>query len=295
MKLTNIIQPFTLIKCIALIVAITLIAPVASMAQLASQAKSDLASKPEFRIESKMLVGDSEQPQTHNLTLFSKGVVYDFQHGSNPTDEPNEVVIFNSRTKQVILLNLAMEQKLEIYDVSLLKLLDGVRREAEKDPRTRFLVQDQYEEVIDTDTKSVNLTSNNISYRFEGETPGDAEIMPVYFEFLDTFTRLQASDPKKLPPLPRIRLNQSIRRVGWIPTRVDIEVKKNAMFQQPFVAHTEHKLTTGVTASDREKITEAKKHWTQFKSVTLAEYRGFTPAPKLSLFRSTNENKTEYK
>lgn len=286
MKTTNINFSFMLIM--ALIGAFTFVAPTASLAQLVSQAASDVTRPPEFRIATQLFVGDSEQPQAHNLTLFSKGVVYDFQHGPNKNEPAKEVVIFNSRTKKVILLNLETEKKLEIYDVSLMKLVDEMRLAAEKQPQTRFLVQDQYKETIDTETKSVSLKSDIISYRFEGKTPANETIMPVYFEFLDTFTRLQASDPQKLSPLPRIRLNQSIRRVGWIPTRVDIDVKQNAMFRQPFIAHTEHRLTAGLTAIDQEKIIQAKRQWTQFKSVSLAEYRGFPPAPKLPLFRSAN-------
>lgn len=244
--------------------------------------------EPEFRIASRTMPAADSRPLTHNLSLFSKGVVYDFQRGSDPNAEPTEIVIYNSRTKRIALLDLTRKVQLELHEINLLKLLNGVRLEAEKDRRTRFLVHDVFDEQVQAESKSVTLQSPTITYSFVGETPRDENIMPVYFEFLDTFTRLQASDPRKLPPFPRIRLNQSIRRVGWIPTRVKVDVEKNALFPQPFTAFSEHEVEYQLTSTDRTAIENAKKHWSTFKKVGLAEYRGFRPTPKIEkLFRTS--------
>lgn len=245
------------------------------------RAANHVVEQPEFRIESKLFLADSKQPQTHNLTLFSKGVVYDFQRGTDPLAEPSEIVIYDSHSKKIALLELATQRKLEMHDITLLKLLDEARRQAEKDDRTRFLVYETYKEEVDVNRQSVTLSSESRTYRMEGIVPNSQQVMSTYFEFLDIFTRLQASDPRNLPPFPRIRLNQSIRRVGWMPTRVEVDIKKNALQQTPFNAHSQHELVESLLAEDRDRIADAKKKWLNFNPVSLAEYRGLEPIPKL--------------
>lgn len=240
-------------------------------AQDAAPPNADLS----FRLESK-LFAEAEQPVSQNLTVFIDNLVFDFQIDPQTGKLGDEIVVFEPLNQQLTLLDQRRQVKLELHDLRLLKILDGIRRESENDRRTRFLVQDQFEEQIDADQKQVTLTSNYITYRFQGDVPQDDRVTPIYLEFLDYFTRLQASDPKKLPPFPRIRLNQSIRRVGWIPNRVEIEVKQNDLFKVPFSAHTEHKLEMGVTPRQRKWVESARKQWLAYRAVSLAEYRGLT-------------------
>ena len=240
---------------------------------------ADNSAGPAFRIESSLYVDGQAQPVTRNLTTFTDQLVFDFQLDPQSGQPLDEVVIYDRRNRKLFLLDSKRKVQLELHDVRLLKLLDGVRREAEQDQRTRFLVTDEFDEKVDAESKRVSLSSPNMTYQFVGTAPEDDRVMPVYFEFLDQFTRLQASDPKKLPPFPRIRLNQSIRRVGWVPTRVDILVKPNALFKTAFKAHTEHQLDMGIKAEHQSWMTRAKQNWSAFQPVSLAEYRGFaTPA-----------------
>ena len=247
-------------------------APVENQPAGEESAKSAATPTPEFRIVSQTFVADQKQPVTRNLTLFSDGRVYDFQY-RDQDESPSEIVILDTRLRRLILLDPARNVRLELADLQLLRILDIVRRSAEEDERTRFLVDTQYEEDVDPDRRQVTLKSEQIRYQFTGQMPENDNVLTAYFEFLDNFTRLQASDPSKLPPFPRIRLNQSIRRVGWIPQRVDMRVGPNAIFREPFEAHTEHQLEERLTPEDRQRMVTARQHWAQFKAVNLATYR----------------------
>ena len=88
------------------------------------------------------------------------------------------------------------------------------------------------------------------------------------------FTLVQITDPKKLPPFARLRLNESIRRIGWVPDRVEISVGMSDFFPSSFKARTEHKIVMEVTDRDRAEVALAKKNWRALPEVTLAKYRG---------------------
>ena len=266
---------FSLILCLLVISEHQLIAQNAISDTVAS-----LSQQVEFAIESQLFVGNSKSPQSSNLTLFSHGVVYDFPNGNNANETYSEIVIYDSATKKTTLVDLQRKIRLDLHDVQVIRILDGVRKASQEDERTKFLVQDDYEEVIDADERTISLSGDNLSYHVTGGSPTSEKLLPIYFEFLGVFTRLQATDPTKLPPFPRLRLNSVIRRVGWMPERVDIKVEKNAMFKEPFAAHSKHKVIKDLSEHHREMISEAKRYWLSYKAVDLATYRRFKTDPQ---------------
>jgi hypothetical protein len=228
----------------------------------------------EFRIESQVYDDHSKLPVSQNVTLFSQGLVFDFQMSNEAQPKPIEIVIFDSRQRVMVLLDPARQVRLELADLSLLRIADGVRRETAQDKRTSFLVENDFEEFADWSTGWVTLTSPQIVYRFKGEQPKDVSILPMYFKFLESFTRLVATDPTKIPPFPRMKLNQSIKRLGWIPSEVQITVNQNSLFREGFSAKSKHTLMTELSSKDRDRIALAKQQWQTFKLVKLNEYRG---------------------
>jgi len=111
----------------------------------------------------------------------------------------------------------------------------------------------------------------------------------MYYQFLNNFTRLIATDPSKIPPFARMELNNSIRRLGWIPSEVQISVRKNALFRQEFNAKSKHFVFTKLSNKDFERIAKAKTQWRSFKTVDLSEYRGLKKPTVVNLGKS---NKT---
>ena len=235
----------------------------------------------EFRIESTVYTADSNLPASQNTTLFSRGLVYDFQLSNEAQPKPLEIVIFDTRSRRIVLLDPSRKIRLEMPDLQLLKIVDGVRKETVQDQRSSFLVEDQFEEDIDLSTNWVTLTSPQIEYRFHGSQPKDVSVLAQYNDFLDNFTILIASDPTKIPPFARMKLNQSIKRLGWIPTEVQISVKQNSLFRQTFRATSKHVIIHQLSNEDRTRIASAKQQWIQFKPVELGEYRGLKKQPIL--------------
>ena len=235
----------------------------------------------EFRIESTVYTAASNLPVSQNTTLFSQGLIYDFQLSDDAQPKPLEIVIFDTRRRKMVLLDPSRKFRLEMPDLQLLKIFEGVRRETIQDERSSFLVEDNFHEDVDLSTNWVTLTSPQIEYRFHGRQPKDVSIIAQYNDFLDNFTMLIASDPTKIPPFARMKMNQSIKRLGWMPTEVQISIKQNSLFRQPFNATSKHVIIYQLSDEDRTRIVKAKQQWMQFKAVELDEYRGLKKQPIL--------------
>ena len=228
----------------------------------------------EFKIDTKMYVGDSKEAVFENKSIFSNGLIFDFPLAAGSTT-PDEVLVYDSNLKTISLLDLKRQMQLKLLDAQLVKMIDGVREQMATDDRSRAMLDQKFEETLDTEKGLLTLAGNQkMTYQLHGTTPKSGKVLSAYFEFLDVFTRVQITDPKKLPPFARLRLNESIRRVGWIPDRVDITIGKSDAFPEDFKARTEHKLTMTITDRDRTEMGLAKKNWAALPEVSLAKYRG---------------------
>lgn len=241
----------------------------------------------EFKIDTKMYVGDNQEAVFENKTIFSDGLIFDFPLAAGSTS-PDEVLVYDSNLKTISLLDLKRQMQLRLLDVQLVKMIDGVREEMATGDRSRAMLDQKFKETIDTEKGLLTLIGDQkMTYQLHGTAPKSAKVLSAYFEFLDVFTRVQITDPKRLPPFARLRLNESIRRIGWIPDRVDITIGESDVFPEDFKARTEHKLTMTITDRDRTEIGLVKKNWAALPEVSLTKYRGL--AQKKNFFERVAE------
>lgn len=246
----------------------------------------------EFRIESEVYVGDEKTPVSQNLTLFSDGMIYDFQMSGDAQPKPLEIAIYDKRDKYFVLVDLVRNQRLKLEQVQIIQMVEGLRQQTSQNELTKFLVADKFEENFDLATGLTELISPSIEYRFFGKQPSDVAILPAYFEFLDQFTRLNASDPTKLPPFPRLQLNRSIQKLGWFPTKVEMKLHKNELFKSDISLSSKHTLIMNLSEKDRQRIKDAKSAWMKTAQVDLRTYRNLKSSRGLSIPRP---EKTETK
>ena len=244
----------------------------------------------EFRIESQVYSADETEPVSRSVTLFTSKLVCDFLMDDQADPKPVEIVIFDIRQGQLALLDPQREVQVTVPDVQLIKLTEGLRRETMQNEKTKFLVEETYEENQNWSDGWVTLDSPSISYRVKGAQPDDVSVLLNYYRFLDQFTRLNSTDPTQLPPFPRMRLNRTLKQLGWIPSEVQISVKQNQLFREPFQATAKHVFVEGLTPSDQELLAGAKKKWLHYEQVDLTKYRGLE-APKPAFLSSRGTEK----
>lgn len=227
----------------------------------------------DFKIASSIYTADSHLPVSENLTLFGDNLIFDFSLSNDLNPQVIEVVIFDSAKKQFVLLDYSRQVKAEVSDLQVIKLIDGLTKETMQNESSAFLVKDEFEEELDEQANQITMTSPNIIYRATGRTPDNYAILPKYYEFLENFTKLTVTDPHKLPPFPRLKLNQALKRQNWLTTEVRVEIVANEFFREPWNAYSKHNLIMGLSSKDREMKQTAKNNWIHFRLVDLLEYR----------------------
>ncbi len=250
----------------------------------------------EFKIESQTYFGDSLSPAKQATTLFADGLVYEFLADGNPAQNVIETTIYESKTKRVVLLDPRRQAKLEMIDVRLLKMVDGLRRELAQNKSAQFLVNEEYTEESDLSGNWIKLSSPSFTFRIQGERPANLHNAVAYFEYLDNFARIPASDPRAFAPFPKMKLNESIKRAGWIPNEIRVEAGSNIFFKNGLKQTSKLTLIEGLSAQDRDRIAAAKRDWMNFQPMSLIEYRGLDrKAEAISRVAETTNTETERK
>ncbi len=232
------------------------------------------AQVPDFKIEAAIYSGDQKTPAAQNITLFSQGLIFDFKVDNATPPNIIETKIYDSRQKQVALLKHSNKTQLELSDTRLLQMVDGQRRDISQKPDYKFLIDETYTETHEPTISQLILSSPTIKYRVVGEYPKESSRLPLFNEFLDTFTRLSSSHPGSFPPFARLRLNESIKKLGWIPSEVEVTMQPNALMPRGINMKSTHTVINGLSDDDRKKITTAKQQWLVYKKVDLLTFHG---------------------
>jgi len=233
-------------------------------------ALADSVHAQQFKIESQIYINGEDQPSSSNVTMFSEGLVFDFQ--TNGT-QSHEVTILQPKQHQTILLDRLRRIKLVLDDVQLIGMADALRRETAQDKTAGFLVNERYKETITLENGAATLKSPTIAYSIRGSRPTDIQVFPIYSNFIEAFTRLQVADPHAFSPFPRMRLNETIRKLGWVPSEVKVTFQSNPLMKQGLTATSKHTYIDGLSSADQGKIAELKAEWLNFEEVDLYEFR----------------------
>ncbi len=233
-----------------------------------------IATAQDFKIETMIYAGDDKEPVSQNVTLFQGNLVFDLKLDQATPPHVLETRIYDSRLRAVSLLDLNRKVQVELTDHRLLQLVESLRKEVAENSELAFLVNEAFTETTDVTGNTVELSSSTFKYKISGQRPPNASYLTSYTDFLDTFTRLSASHPGGFPPFARLRLNEAIKKVGWLPSKVDLVMQPNALITKGLKMSSTHTLIDGLSTLDQERIRNARGEWLAFKRVDLLTFRG---------------------
>ena len=240
---------------------------VAALAAVCFLAALNAASADEFRIETKIFVGDEEEPVSETTTLFLDGLVYDF------LTEPEQVCVFRKpgggKPGRFILLDPERRLRTEVTTPQLAGAMQKLRTWAaqQKDPFLRFAANPEFEETFAADTGKLVLASHWESYEVETAPAEEPNALAEYREFLDWYTQLNTLMQAGPPPEPRLRLNSALARHRVVPVRVELTRSSD---KTPLRA--EHDFTWRLSQDDRERIDIANDSLAGFRKVSNDEF-----------------------
>ncbi len=221
----------------------------------------------DFRVETKVFVGDKEQPTSETTTLFLGGDVYDF------LKSPAQTAVFRGpkgrNAGRFILLNDEMEISTEFSTGQLKQAIDRVQTWASRqsDPFLKFAANPSFKESFNPKGGQLVLASHLESYQVSTTPVEHVKAAAEYREFLDWYAQLNTLLAGGPPPQPRLRLNEALARHKVMPTTVELT---RAGEKEPLRA--EHNFIWRLSQDDKKRIDNARVALASYRKVRNAEF-----------------------
>jgi len=229
----------------------------------------------ELRVDTSLFVADESSPVSHNVTLFTSGQVFDFGKTSEK-DAATEITVYDIRTKMFTLLDNKPKVKFSISQSRLVQLTEAMRAETAQDPKLKIFATAEYTETADNASGWTTVNGGLVEYRFKGKSPRDIRIVDSYCDFLDQYTLLAVIDPRRMPPFPRLRLNQAIKKQRVIPSEIRLDIKPMPPMKNTVSMKSKHTFVEHLSTSDKSRIESVTAKMDKYKMVTLSNYKGMS-------------------
>jgi len=241
---------------------------VAMLAVVAGTAQAE-----DFRIGSKVYVGEEPVPVSESLTLFSDGVVYDF------TESPSQIAVFrksfDGKKGRFIVLDPAREVRTELSTDQLESFIDQLREldVSQGDSLLQFSANPKFDTSFDEREGKLRMASREMTYELLTIPAKNDEVAELYREYSDRYTRLGAIlERSGVLPFPRLAVNAALGEHERIPYEVQLLIPANKNHKEDLVIRSEHRIQWRLSRDDRAKIDEAGNYLVTFPEVSLEEF-----------------------
>lgn len=218
-----------------------------------------------FRVESEVFRGDSTKPISENLTLFSDGIVYDFL-----LSDPREIVIQDSKSGKFTLLDPVRKVKTTVVQMQVEEAVEVQRQSRALQNRSPFLFE-EFVRTSDANSAWMEFQNSALTYRIKGSPVKNGSNLSSYVEFINNYAKLSSLDPKKMPPLARLKLNLEISKAKIIPDEVQLTFRPQN--NQEIKIRSRHYVIWQISRTDQQKIKNTNELIRQCKEVPLTEYQ----------------------
>ncbi len=223
----------------------------------------------EFRIETQLFTEKNEEASSENLTLFSNGAIYDFL----PYSDPTKIVIFDSNHDKFYLLDVKQKAKVVLEKFQVADFTDRLRANRQLVEKAPYLFEPKFTESYDENNKVLTLSNERITYEASGTRPLSQKQLKTYGIFANWYAKINATNPRNMPPFARLELNQAMQKYNFIPKSIKLTIRpEGGYFSKPIMLETRHVIHNQLTGEDRKRIEKAQSYLTQFKDVSLSTY-----------------------
>ena len=233
---------------------------------LAVAAGGTAARGEEFRLESWVYRGKEKAPVSESLTLFQRGVVYDFA-----LPDLNEITIFDSDRAKFVMLDCERRVKTTLTTVELLEFVSNLKSDP-KLAKQAALFDPKFKESFDAESKWLTLAGEPISYRAKllDPKPTDSEVPQQYRRFADWYSRLNAAYKGNLHTLARVPLNRAIAERGSVPEEVELSIHGKV---GRIDVRSRHLFNWTLSQTDLKRIDKANSGLADYQEISLSEFK----------------------
>ncbi|MFN6108726.1 MAG: hypothetical protein ACK5EA_30265 [Planctomycetaceae bacterium] len=207
--------------------------------------------------------GKQPAPVSRTTTVFHAGKVYDF------IDAGDRITIYEPSQERFLILDGARQLRTEIKTSEIASTIRSIERKqqerlesevgTERDDERLQLIQFQlnpdFTESIDEQSLALKLSGTGAEYTLKCVVSESPEYARAYLDYADWAARLNYLLHENAPlPGPRLALDESLRRKGWLPLEVSMQGRSR---NSPHL-RAEHRYDWKLDAADRKLITKAE-------------------------------------
>jgi hypothetical protein len=240
-----------------------------------------------MRVETTLYDTD-DKPVAHALTVFHKGVAWDFlklpptntsgkaRKDTGATMTLVEIVLHDPARERVVVIDPVRGVKTEVATVRLDRLgasLAAWARQSD-DRLVQWAGGPDFTEGFHEEQGAIELAGPRARYAVKHAVASSPDEARSYRRFADTAIMLKALlQPGGMPPFPRLAINRKLEEAGAIPTEVTLEIEPRGMsLSGPLRFRGEHHAHPRVLADDLDRIAEGEAAMGAAVSVELAEF-----------------------
>jgi hypothetical protein len=243
---------------------------------------ADTSSAEEFRIDTEIFIGDGKEPAAEMLTIFSQGMVYDFQLMG-----PEEITMLDTVRGRFTLLDPARKVKCGLGVQDLLQQTLSLETHAveSKDSLFMFAAAPHFESKVEEATENgqpivrLSLTAKPMEYAVVARPSERPEAVHAFRYFADQFARLNALRPGNLPPGARLELNKALAERKLLPLEITRTIPPANPLGKKIVVRSRHLVNWSLSGEDRKKIDRAGTYLAEFSAVSFEDYRSASAKP----------------
>jgi hypothetical protein len=224
----------------------------------------------DFRVDSRVTMGEDRQTFAENTTIFHGGRVYDF------LSEPAGVTVFDPKAGRFTILDQARQVQTVVSSQEVNKFMEKVKTAAagNSEPFLQFLANPKFQERMDAKASRMQLTSEFLRYEVSLQKPVSGELARQYTEFSDWYAKLNTMlNVGGLPPFARMTVNARLRSLKQLPSDVHLTIVDHSTPEKREVHFfSEHTFTSELSDDDLEQVKQVAALFKACEKVELAAY-----------------------
>lgn len=233
----------------------------------------------EFRIQTRLYMGNEKEPASENITLFKDDVVYDYSASPQST---LEVTMFDPRRGRFVLLDIERRLRTQIPTKEVANHIQQLRAKMatqNENKMFQFFQNPQFKAAVDPETDELTFDSPYLTYRIVPLAVKDEQVLRTYIQFANWYAQLNSVImPGSTPPFPRLAINSALQSRGVMPTRLTFTAKnlEPLAANKSITIRSVHEVEWKLFADDQRQIEETGRQLVTFQEVSPTEYLRLT-------------------
>jgi hypothetical protein len=237
----------------------------------------------DFRIDTEVFLGDEKEPAAETLTLFYRGLIYDFL-----LTGPEEITMFDPQRGRFTLLDPARKLRCGVATQEVLDYTLALETHAaqSKDPLFTFAASPKFTPTAEEfqengqDRTRLTLAGPTLEYSVVAYHPKkQPETVRAFRSFADWYARLNAMRGS-LPPGARLELNKTLFERDLIPLEITRTIAAPHLLAKKSEVRSRHLVTWSLSGEDHKRIERAGTYLAEFKAAkNFDEYRTAVSKP----------------